>query len=127
MHDTIDGEAVVRVELFGKGAAGRSMILDAKDWRSISRRWGVHWICYASSKGSVYVGSGRRAPASQAKQSGPAPTALLSRIITKAPPKAVVTYRNGDRLDLRRGNLEVTTRREVTRRRLEGLAEQTIH
>ena len=100
----------VSVDLFGRRAAGRRMVLDADVWTGIAATHG-RWVLNADRGGREYVRAGGSALAAMARQPGSRPTATLARIITGARPHEQVTYADRDRLNLRRANLRLEDRR----------------
>jgi hypothetical protein len=93
----------VLITLGGKGALGRSAIIDDADWSAVSaHRWHIHGAGYA---------------ASTIKINGAWKTKTLHRFILGLPTLAVrgcpvagvVDHINGDKLDDRRCNLRVCT------------------
>ena len=82
------------------------MVLDALDWERITRTHGERWtLKEAGRRGYRYV-------VSMGDHAG----AYLARLIVGAGPGEAVVFRNGDALDLCRGNLEVRARHEAVRR-----------
>lgn len=102
----IGGVEVVRVPLFGRGY-GYSMTLDAADWDlGQSKGWPECWILGGGPDRLGYVVSSRKTVSYLAQQPrSRTQLVALGRLITEAGQREVVTYRNGNTLDLRRANL----------------------
>jgi hypothetical protein len=103
---TMDGVELVRVPLFGRGH-GHSMTVEAADWDlGQSKGWPECWILGGGPDRLGYVVSSRKAVSHLAKQPrSRTQLVALGRLITEAVWREVVTYRNGNTLDLRRSNL----------------------
>jgi hypothetical protein len=84
------------------------MVLDCSEWSRIKVIHGAAWMLQSAHSGPGYVVSRRRAAL-------PTPGtrfAILSRLITNAPPGNVVTYRDGNPLNLTIANLHILSKAE---------------
>lgn len=113
----MDGRAVVFLGLGGARGEGHEAIVDGDAWSDIERRHGAAWVLNQNGTGMANVRKGGNALAAAARQNGERPTATLARIIAGAKPGERVTYRNGNRLDLRRNNLIVHNRDDSAKHR----------
>lgn len=105
------------VPLQGYMWKGKHAIIDADDWIAVSAQFGPAWGAnWNGARSSFQVCRAHRKVATAAGQKGPHPKANLARIITGAPRGKVVLYRDGNPLNLRRSNLEVTTSAEARQR-----------
>ena len=110
----------VRVSLYGKHGRGREMILEREVWDDVKTQFTERWIVLRpNGSGLLYVASGRWTVRHTARVPGEVPVLPLARYVAGAPRGKVVVYRNGNSLDLRRENLEIISRTEQTRRRME--------
>ncbi len=108
----VDGRLAVSVPLKGGMGAGKRMLLDAHVWDRIRLALGERWHL-RDSPGGGYVISGRK---QATKHSNRPDVLILSRYVAHARPGQVVAYRDGDPLNLTRGNLEVLDREVFTAR-----------
>lgn len=92
---TDDRGAPVAVILLASGESAR---LDAHDWERLLLR-GVtpNWTLNTTARGHAYV----RAQRSRGN------LVMVAREVLDARPGEIITYRNGDRTDLRRSNLQI--------------------
>ena len=111
---TVGAHPVVSVRLTGKRGEDHQMILDAEDWSQVKFVLGAEWTLKDASGRVGYVVSRRRTPANEG---GPR-LMVLARWITGAGRGTVVTYRDGNSLNLTRKNLEVVGQREFSPRDL---------
>ena len=114
LHDTVDGDPVVRVELSGRHGRRKMMTLDAADWPPVERvsPW---WTVAINGSGThLSVASGKHRMARYAGQGADShPNLPLARFLTgTSDPRMVVWYRDRNPFNLRRGNLEVITKAE---------------
>lgn len=117
---TVDGERALAVALSGRFGQGREALISPDDWERISAAAGTAWSVNRAGGGQEYVASGAReayAASQDRSQRGSEPKTILARLVvegdTPIDRSHSVAYRNGDRLDVRRSNLEVIPRREV--------------
>lgn len=104
----INGQVAVAVGLVGSFAGERKMLLDSSDWSRIKFQYGPEWTLKPTHNGTGYVVSRRRAALP-----GPATrVAILARLVTNAAPDAVVTYLDGNSLNLTSANLQVMRKTE---------------
>ena len=106
---TVGGRPVVAVDLVGSFAAGRRMVLDCADWSRVKFLHGAEWSLKPAHAGGPGCVMCRRRSASSA--AGPS-FHVLARLITGARPGEVVTYGDGDPLNLTRANLHVMPKTE---------------
>jgi hypothetical protein len=97
-----DSVQAVHVPLGGAHGAGRFMVLDAEDWRHVSRTWGCRWFLTMRPGGREYVVG---TPPKRLR--GDWPSVMLARLITSARRGELVQHRDGDALNLRRANLRL--------------------
>lgn len=101
------GDEVVKIPLHdATGAVVAFAVVDAAEGHLAA----VRWYLNKSKEGSVYV---RR----DVQVKGRRKRLYLHRVVTDCPPGFQVDHRDGDPLNNRRGNLEVVTLGENTRRR----------
>jgi hypothetical protein len=116
---SIDGAPVVWVELEGRHGVGKEALLDALDWNRVQKvaKW---WTVGINSTGQMHVCNGgiRMNKISQQSETTH-PRTILGRFLTRAAPGLIVRHKNYDFLNLRRRNLEVTTRKAAKERRNE--------
>ncbi len=107
---------VLAVELSGALGAGRVFRIDEADWHYVTASHGAAWGLVGSGDGygSLYVRKHRAA--------GGAVT--LARLLAGAQPGEVVSYFDGDPLNLTRCNLLVSTRAEAARRAVQAARSQ---
>lgn len=109
---TVNGQAAVAVCLVGSFAQQRRMLLDCSEWSRIKFLHGPEWTLKPARNGPGYVVSRRRA----ALPGGAVRLAILARLITNAAPSAVVTYLDGNPLNLTSDNLHVVSKTEFSAR-----------
>lgn len=91
-----------QIPLSGKNGAGKYTIVDDEDYeRSLCVKWNLNPEGYVT----------RSTPRKNGKQS----TIGIHRFITNAPSGYLIDHINGDRLDNRKSNLRLCTRRENAR------------
>ena len=103
----------VAVPLRGVPGAGKRMVLDAFVWDRVKAVLGTDWLWKGGPDGSGYVVSTRKQAVAYALGS---PVLVLARYVAGAPLGTVVTYLDGNALNLTRGNLEVRDRVEFMAR-----------
>lgn len=108
-------DGAVRVGLFGRLAAGRSMTLDADVWEAVRETYGDRWALRDNGRGRHYVRATRKQAGAIAGQRTAVPTATLARIIAQAARGEVVRYRDGDPTNLRKANLDLLGREDAAR------------
>jgi hypothetical protein len=113
----------VRVELFGRHAAGRFFTIDRDVWERVEQDFGSQWLASPRTTGeskapeTFFVSSGRReAVATVHQPAAKARNAVLARLITGAQHRQVVSYRDHDWTNLRLSNLVVLSKAEAGRR-----------
>lgn len=102
-----DDRPFVTVPLVGKHGQGRSMTIDAEDWTKVRETWGSDWTLIPNGQGRDYVSSSRHALRDLADQPGSGDTTRLSRLLMGALRGEVVTFIDGNPLNLRRSNLRL--------------------
>ena len=109
---TVGGQAAVTVCLVGCFAVERRMIIDCSVWSRIKLLHGAEWTLKPAHNGPGYVVSRRRSayPVASTRLT------VLARLITKAAPGTVVTYRDGNPLNLMSANLHVMSKVEFSAR-----------
>jgi len=85
------------------------MILDATTWDWVKAVLGEDWLWREGVGGKGYVATERKRAVAHAAGT---PVLVLARYIAKAPPGTVVTCRDGNALNLARGNLDLWDRGE---------------
>jgi hypothetical protein len=102
----------VNIPLFGIHGAGFYMTLDAPDWEVVKATSGERWtrVPNGHQNPRFYVTSMRRTNA----QNAPGTRTFLARALTGATEGQIVTFRDGDPLNLRRANLRLMTKAEAT-------------
>jgi hypothetical protein len=95
-----DGRLAVAVKLQGANANGEEMVVDEWEWPRIRLAFGDVW--------GVLVNRGYRYVVAIGRHGG----LRLARWIAGAKGGEVVSYRNGDSLDLRRSNLVVVAKEQ---------------
>ena len=112
-HEVLhDGRLVVSVPLGGDLARGRRLFLDLLAWDRVKLLLGTEWVVTEPTgpDGPAYVTSARvKVRATAQRTTG---NVVLARWLARAEPGQVVTYRNGDTLDLTGRNLAVVDRAE---------------
>lgn len=109
----LDGEAAVRVELAGRHGDGKHYILSEEDFAAVMfqhRWWSLSSDGYVNT--GAQIGDVPGQPSTSRKR-----TTLARLLMDAAGRNQQVTYRNGNRLDLRRSNLEVISWAEFCDRR----------
>lgn len=106
---TVGARAAVAVDLVGSFARGSRMVLDCADWSRVKLLHGAEWLLKPAHTGGPGYVMCRRRSASCAE--GPK-LQVLARLITGARQGEVVTYRDGDPLNLTRANLYVMAKAE---------------
>lgn len=101
----VGGRLAVAVGLRGTLGQGRAMIVDDADWGRVKLALGERWGLKEAKPGYLYV-------VSKGVQRG----LVLARWLMGAKPGEVVSYINGDRLDVRRVNLATVARAEFVAR-----------
>lgn len=96
----VDGEEVVRVELVGH--KGVFATVDAASFAKLPE---------AARRGRWYLNRGYTGLSYVKFSDAGGTTQSVARALAKARRGEIVSFRNGDRLDLRRGNLRVTRRK----------------
>lgn len=109
----VGGRLAVAVPLRGVPGAGKRMVLESFMWDRVKAVLGTDWLWKGNPDGSGYVVSTRKQAVAYAAGS---PVLVLARYVAGAPPGTVVTYLDGDALNLTRGNLEVRDRVEFMAR-----------
>lgn len=107
----IAGDDCYEVPLTGRGA-GETFIIDAEVWDDLQAR-GFPSAWTITGGGPGYVCSAAKSVRASDAELLPGTPRYLSRIITGAQDGLAVTYRNGNRRDLRLCNLVVSPRGEV--------------
>ncbi len=103
-------DGALSVSLFGRRAIGRSMELDAGTWAMVAQM-NTRWVLNTNGRGRDYVRSGQRKPAAVAGQPGETPLASLARVIASARRGEVVSFQDGNPLNLRQSNLALANGR----------------
>ncbi len=112
-HEVLhEGRLVTSVPLQGDLARGRRFVLDLLAWDRVVMFMGSEWCVTepAGPDGPAYVTSGRVKARTTAQRT--AGIVVLGRWLARAEAGQVVTYRNGDTLDLTSRNLIVEDRGE---------------
>lgn len=104
----VDGAAVVHVQM--SNAPGTFATFDAADYDRLRKLYPGLWRLNDNGKGAIYVraiapGSGHR-------------NVNLAREALQPGQRQVVRYRDGNRLNLRRSNLQLQAKRDDLRPRL---------
>ncbi len=112
-HGEISGELVAYLPLTGRNGVGRTAIIGDDDLGFVlfvRKWWGLSPDGYVQTGAVLNINTGQPHTAR--------PRTILARLLTGALGRnEVVWYRNGNKLDLRRGNLEVISRAEFNERR----------
>ena len=107
-----DNRPVMSVALVGDLARGRRFVLDILAWERVTMFLGPEWTVRepAGPDGPAYVTSGRvKARAIAQRTTG---NVVLARWLARAEAGQVVSYRNGNTLDLTGRNLVLEDRKE---------------
>ncbi len=107
---TVDGASCVAVELTGKRGAGREMLLDLSTWLRISEDVTPWWGLQVISGYECVTSTTKAALAAAGITSG---MAFMSRLVAEPAPAMIVSFKNKNRLDIRKSNLIVGTRNEL--------------
>lgn len=102
----VGGRVAVAIRLYGKHAGGRCMTIDETDWTRVRLVIGERWhVARIGEREYVTAYAGK---AGLIRRAG----VTLARWLTWAEPSEVVGYRDGDTLNLCRGNLVTMGRGE---------------
>jgi hypothetical protein len=107
----IEGDDCYEVPLIGRGE-GQTFVVETTVWDDLQTRgFPLAWTITGGNPG--YVCSAARSVRTSDADLLPGTPRYLSRIITGAGDGHAVTFRNGNRRDLRRRNLSIRPREEV--------------
>lgn len=106
----VGGRLAVAVNLTGALGRGKQMVLDVFVWERVKLVLGPDWCWKLNGSGSGYVVTTRKQATAYADGQ---PILILARHIALAGHGDLVAYRDGDTLNLTRGNLELVSRKEL--------------
>ena len=108
----VDGKPVMEVPLSGESGAGKVMVLDLLDWDRVCLFLGAEWTLKDVGHALYVVSRRKQALRHAGQRDGSAGSLRLARWLAGAGEGQVVTYANGDTMDLRRCNLRLEGRGE---------------
>jgi hypothetical protein len=111
VHVVVDGDDCYEVPLMGRGE-GQTFVIDATVWDDLQAR-GFPSAWTITGGGLGYVSSAAKSVRASDAELLPGTPRYLSRVITNVQEGQAVTYRNGNRRDLRLQNLVVSPRGDV--------------
>lgn len=106
----VGGRLAVAVNLMGALGRGKQMVLDVSVWERVKLVLGADWRWKPNGFGGGYVVTTRKQATAYADGQ---PLMILARYVALARDGNLVTYRDGDTLNLTRGNLELVSRKEL--------------
>ena len=118
----VGGRLAIAVNLMGALGRGKQMVLDVFVWERIKLVLGADWCWRSNGFGGGYVVTTRKRATAYADGQ---PILILARHIALAGHGDLVTYRDGDTLNLTRGNLELVSRKELGARAFSSCPSET--